>query len=93
MNAPLLATAMAMLTLDMANAAAYTCYRPSELRIPSDYTLDIRELEALRDDARRYLTDMQAYLDCLEREADHAVKELEAVGQDFNQAVEQWQNQ
>ena len=89
----LFGTVLGMLTLDVANAAAYSCYRPSELRIPSGYTLVKRDVETLRDDARRYLTDMQAYLDCLEREADHAVRELEAVGRDFERAAKQWQNQ
>ncbi len=82
------AALLAVLSAGTANATAYDCRRPSEPRIPSGQTLETRDLETLHQAVRRYATDMQTYFECLDRETDHALREMEAVGRDYERAIE-----
>jgi len=87
------ASVLALLTLapvDAAYAQAYSCYRPAELRVPSGYRITEHDRERLVRDAAIYLADMQNYAECLRKEHEHAMDELDDVADRIERMDEEY---
>ncbi len=87
----LLASALLIAGLaETVNAQAYSCYRPSEPRIPSGYTATKREMERTNEEVNQYYLDIERYIECLTKEGQHAISEIEDVSKTFKRAIDEF---
>lgn len=88
--APLVAALCILGPAPFAHAQAYSCYRPSELRVPSGYSLDEHDHDRLAREAAVYLADMQDYIECLHMEYENALDELDDVADSLDRVDEEF---
>ena len=46
------------------------CYKPSEPNIPSGYNADFDEIESAESDVEDYISEVEEYIKCLNREVE-----------------------
>ncbi len=72
------------LSLAAGGSWAACTYPPSEVDIPDGASASEAEMGAAQGEVKTFLADMQAYLDCLEKEAAAARAAAEAAGEELN---------
>lgn len=75
------------------NAFAFCyCSEPNEPSIPSGYYAESYQMESAKSEVESYLDEMQGYKQCLARCIDEANLEAEKVIDEWNSAVQQYNN-